>query len=369
MDDLLGIGGESLVLKFQGQSGQVAIKIIPLDVAETQTKAFIIKDQQNFGKPDVGIIENLQQCVGIKSRREKIENGDPDIMIKELARIKRRSISVRNDQAVFECSSIQHPNIIGYENVTLDIVNETVALIAGKYRVLHIQYFYFSKIIILEQEIHDCSLWQLLKNFALQNPGPTPRPILISTRFKMYEFIFAGAKYIQDSGFKHLDLKPGNILLKTRPDGSWNQGWAPGSPVQPEPDKRRKPEQPLGTARKIPGLTGKNRNRKKPELFNRNRPGNSRLNREKPELFNRNRPGNSRLNREKPELEKTGAFHPEPPGKFPVEPGKTGTGAFQPPGKFPVQPGKTGTFQPEPPGNSPVEPEKTDRIFRISGSG
>ena len=64
------------------------------------------------------------------------------------------------------------------------------------------------------------------------------------------------------------------------------------------------------------------RNREKPELFNRNRPQNSRFNREKPELFTRNRPENSRFNREKPELEKTGAFQPEPPGKFPVEPEK-----------------------------------------------
>ena len=26
----------------------------------------------------------------------------------------------------------------------------------------------------------------------------------------------------KDQGFKHLDLKPSNVLLKTRPDGSWN---------------------------------------------------------------------------------------------------------------------------------------------------
>ena len=72
-------------------------------------------------------------------------------------------------------------------------------------------------------EIHDCSLWKLLKNFASLNSGPTTRPISISTRFKMFESIFAGVKYIQDRGFKHLDLKPSNILIKTRPDGSWNE--------------------------------------------------------------------------------------------------------------------------------------------------
>jgi len=36
-----------------------------------------------------------------------------------------------------------------------------------------------------------------------------------------------------------------------------------------------------------------------------------------------NRPNIFRLNRENPEYEKTGAFQPEPLGKFPVEPGKT----------------------------------------------
>jgi len=39
----------------------------------------------------------------------------------------------------------------------------------------------------------------------------------------MFEFILSGVKYIQDRGFKHLDLKPSNILLKTRQDGSWNE--------------------------------------------------------------------------------------------------------------------------------------------------
>ena len=67
-------------------------------------------------------------------------------------------------------------------------------------------------------EVHDCSLWELLKSFSIQ-----ARPISIQTRFKLFEFIFSGVKYIQDRGFKHLDLKPSNILLKTRQDGTWNE--------------------------------------------------------------------------------------------------------------------------------------------------
>ena len=62
--------------------------------------------------------------------------------------------------------------------------------------------------------------------------------------------------------------------------------------VQPEPDNRRKPPAYFPVELK------------KTELFNRNRPGNSRLNREKPEpekteFFNRNRLGIFRFNRKK----------------------------------------------------------------------
>ena len=77
-------------------------------------------------------------------------------------------------------------------------------------------------------EVFDCTVWEYFKKSDVQNPspnafGPIPRPISISTRFKMFEKILAGAKYIQDQGFKHLDLKPSNVLLKLRPDGTWNE--------------------------------------------------------------------------------------------------------------------------------------------------
>ena len=69
-------------------------------------------------------------------------------------------------------------------------------------------------------DVHDCNLWELLKTFSLQNP---PREIPIKVRFKMFKCILDGAKHIQCQKFKHLDLKPSNILLKTRRDGSWNE--------------------------------------------------------------------------------------------------------------------------------------------------
>ena len=69
-------------------------------------------------------------------------------------------------------------------------------------------------------EVYDCTLWELLKKLAVR-PPPIP-PMSMSVRYDIFESLLSGAKYIQDQGFKHLDLKLSNVLLKTRPDGSWN---------------------------------------------------------------------------------------------------------------------------------------------------
>ena len=102
-------------------------------------------------------------------------------------------------QAEYKCSGIRHPNVISYANVTMDLINNEVCL-------------------IVLMDVYSCSLWQYLKSFHLQN-----RNIPMRVRFKLFEKIFGGAKEIQDHGFKHLDLKPGNVLLNTNPDGTWNE--------------------------------------------------------------------------------------------------------------------------------------------------
>jgi len=48
-----------------------------------------------------------------------------------------------------------------------------------------------------------------------------------------------------------------------------------------------------------------------------------------PELFIRIRPENFRMIRENPDPEISGAFDPDPPGKFPDDPGKSGSGKIR----------------------------------------
>ena len=137
MDNLLGIGGESLVMKFQEQSGVIAIKIIPLDGEDTSTKLAVKNDLKQFQ-----ITENPNLRLKIRTSTENAINKFRSITGRkpnlagdlEIFKMERQSGNVRNEQAEFECSSIQHPNVMRYGNVTLDIVNDQVALIAGNIR-------------------------------------------------------------------------------------------------------------------------------------------------------------------------------------------------------------------------------------------
>ena len=65
--------------------------------------------------------------------------------------------------------------------------------------------------------IYDCCLWEYLKSSAAQE-----RHIPMSARFKIFEKVLAGLRIIQNTGFRHLDIKPGNILLNTE-NGIWNE--------------------------------------------------------------------------------------------------------------------------------------------------
>ena len=63
MDDLLGIGGESLVIKFQSQSGLIAIKIIPLQDSDSKMKTAVQNDQnviKKFEESEVGLEKIIQ---------------------------------------------------------------------------------------------------------------------------------------------------------------------------------------------------------------------------------------------------------------------------------------------------------------------
>jgi len=108
-DDLLGIGGESLVAKIMHDQVQKAFKIIPLDGESGQTKNLILQFQQ---KMNLNISESQFAKSAEEARNSEILSGRPE----------------------YECGSIRHENIIDYENVTLDLVHGHVCLIAGNFR-------------------------------------------------------------------------------------------------------------------------------------------------------------------------------------------------------------------------------------------
>jgi len=153
MDDLLGIGGESIVIKFQSQSGLIAIKIIPLPDSDGKTKSSVQNDQNLFktskleivqeiekvSVPKKGLMNEARRKFGMKQKFKEIEKiveveklvevepAEPINLVKS----KKESENILKNEAEFECSSIHHPNIIGYQNVTLDIVDDYAALLAG----------------------------------------------------------------------------------------------------------------------------------------------------------------------------------------------------------------------------------------------
>ena len=70
-------------------------------------------------------------------------------------------------------------------------------------------------------QVFDCTLWEYFKISDVQK-----RPISMAVRFKIFEKILSGLKEIQNRGFRHLDIKPGNIMLKTvdsTKTGNWNE--------------------------------------------------------------------------------------------------------------------------------------------------
>jgi len=135
MDDLLGIGGESIVIKFKTQSGMIAIKIIPLKDSDPKMKTSVQNEQNIFKTskiPKKNLMNKVRLKLGMKQKTKKIEL-DSNEGLREIIESEKESGNILKNEAEFECSSIQHPNIIGYLNVSLDIVNEEVALLAGKY--------------------------------------------------------------------------------------------------------------------------------------------------------------------------------------------------------------------------------------------
>ena len=107
-DELLGIGGESLVLrKFHGQTVK-AFKIIPLDGESDQTKTLIQEFHQKMNS-------NISEDQFAKSAEEA------------------KNFQILTGKSEYECASIRHENVINYENVTMDLVDGHICLVAGNF--------------------------------------------------------------------------------------------------------------------------------------------------------------------------------------------------------------------------------------------
>jgi len=163
MDALLGIGGEAIVIERQNQ----AFKIIPLDGADAQTKKSIRKAHAEIRKilkaknatiPTIAVPVEVATKTAPPVPNPKIAKTAPPIVPAnqtappvaapvqvapeieaekvefKVAETNLETTKILEDKSEFECSSIRHQNVINYENVTLDIVEELVAMIIGKYR-------------------------------------------------------------------------------------------------------------------------------------------------------------------------------------------------------------------------------------------
>ena len=254
LDNLCGIGGESIVIKQhkgQGKSKTLigTLKLIPLGGAAQEIKTIVkenqsqiqqvVKSKRNTRKRTSKVEEVTKSKISRSSDEVEISPSDlnpkdqPEILNQNLhslgnptrtlesefvgpsampkSSVWKKSFqkefniitaSLQNtdslaDHAEAKCSSFKHQNIIKYQTITYDIIDDQLFMIVA-------------------MPYYNCTLWKLLKTFAKL------KPISIDVRFKLFESIFAGAKFIQEKGFKHLDLKPANILLNTNADGTWN---------------------------------------------------------------------------------------------------------------------------------------------------
>jgi len=107
-DQLLGIGGESLVLKKCHAQTDKAFKIIPRDGESSQTKNLI---QEFHQKMNSNISENQFAKSAEEAKNSQILVG----------------------RAEYECASVRHENVINYENVTMDLVDGHICLVAGNF--------------------------------------------------------------------------------------------------------------------------------------------------------------------------------------------------------------------------------------------
>ena len=114
LDNILGVGGESLVAKILQDKN--AFKIIPLDDENDQTKNRIVEFQE---KLKISKTDQIKRWISSKEKAKIFEEMS-------------ESSNLLTGRSEYDCASIKHENVINYANITLDFVNDQPCLIAGK---------------------------------------------------------------------------------------------------------------------------------------------------------------------------------------------------------------------------------------------
>jgi len=118
LDNILGVGGESLVAKILQDKD--AFKIIPLDDENDENKNRIVEFQQKL---------KMSKTDRIKRWFTKPKESEKKVkMVEEMS----ESSNLLTGRSEYDCASIKHENVINYANITLDFVNDQPCLIAGK---------------------------------------------------------------------------------------------------------------------------------------------------------------------------------------------------------------------------------------------
>ena len=96
--------------------------MIPFEEIDTETKNIVKNAQERFKA-------NIDD-----SPRSSAENANIHAICEnaiEESHIDMASLSLLNNTAEHKCAKIKHINVINYENVIMDIINDTFAFIAG----------------------------------------------------------------------------------------------------------------------------------------------------------------------------------------------------------------------------------------------
>ena len=132
LDNILGVGGESLVAKILQDKD--AFKIIPLDDENDENKNRIVEFQQklNILKPDrkPGRISKLVSR--LMGNEENSAESSTENSTENQSELVKESLDLLTGRSEYDCSSIKHENVINYQDITLDVVNDQPCLIVGK---------------------------------------------------------------------------------------------------------------------------------------------------------------------------------------------------------------------------------------------